>query len=257
MSAMDEFNRAARALRDAQYNLVKNLPFGGPRLVAEGDSWFQHPIEGDIIDALSSLPLFYKIRCLCSAGDELARMLQQAEFVAAIRDEQPAAFVFSGGGNDVVGQTISTVIKESSGATKASQCIDKAALDAEMARIEGMYRQVYRLVQGAKAGLPMIVHGYAHPKPGKKYFGIIDWGLGDALTAKNVPDKLQDDVAALLIDAFNKMLKGLPRTLPEIRHVDLRQVVSKNDFRDEMHLKSLAAVRAAKAFHAVLEKAIP
>lgn len=49
-SFLDDLNRLARGTRRARFEVLKRFGIGGPTLVAEGDSWFQHPIEGDIID---------------------------------------------------------------------------------------------------------------------------------------------------------------------------------------------------------------
>jgi len=257
MALMDELNNAAREARRVQYELMKTLGLGRRTLVAEGDSWFQHPIEVDLIDALSCLPCGYRVRSLGAAGDWLGHMLEQREFVAAIREEDPEAFLFSGGGNDVVSGSLHGLLRDSPNATDADQCIDFARLDGEMSRLAALYQRVYALVQAAKPDLPMFVHGYAHPDPGRKYYILLlDWGLADTLAARHVPGALWDPVAARIIDRFNDMLATLAGQLPHLHHVDLRDTVDRNDFVDELHLNSFAALKAATRFREEIERVL-
>ena len=110
----------------------------------------------------------YRIRSLGAAGDWLINILEKREFVAAIKEEDPAGFLFSGGGNDIVDGTLGCLVKDSKGAKRAEECINFPNLEDEMHRFSLMYRRVYSLVQAAKPNLPMFVHGYAHPVPGRK-----------------------------------------------------------------------------------------
>lgn len=253
MDLLDSLNNAARRARRLQFDLMKNLGLGRYTLVAEGDSWFQHPIEVDLIDALSCASYGYRIRSLGAAGDWLQNMLEQREFVSAIREESPDAFLFSGGGNDVVGGSLFGLLKDGAGATEAENCIDNPHLDSEMQRLETMYRRVYRFVQEAQTGLPMFVHGYAHPDPGRKYYILfLDWGLDDTLAARHIPQALRDRVAAIIIDRFNDMIAALANELPRMHYVDFRGVVDKDDFVDELHLNSIAAMKAARHFDQVI-----
>lgn len=257
MSLLDTLNLAARAFRDAKYELSKTLNWNnGPVIVSEGDSWFQHPTETDIIDALSCLHCGYKIRSLGAAGDELGEMLQHLEFPGAIKKEDPDAFLFSGGGNDIVGVGLSRSLRDSRNITTAKACFDETLFQAELNRIADLYRSVYSEAQNAKEGIPMITHGYAHPRPGRRYFGVLDWGLAKTLKAKKVRKTLWSRVAALAVDGFNQMLARLEEELPNLHYVDLRPVVGRRDFIDELHLKSSAAAAAAEEFDDVIQEAI-
>ena len=74
-------------------------------LVSEGDSWFQFPIFlEDVIDQLGGE---FNIWSVDAAGDTLQNMvIDDAEYMHALREQDPAvrAFLFSGGGNDIVGE---------------------------------------------------------------------------------------------------------------------------------------------------------
>lgn len=257
MSELNIVNKAARAVRDEQFKWAKRLDWNnGPIVVSEGDSWFQHPIENDIIDTLSWFSCGYKIRSLGAAGDQLSEMVQHLEFPEAIREENPEAFLFSGGGNDFVDQGLAKSLHDSTNITAARECFDEGPFNAELDKLAALYRLVYRKAQDAKAGIPMFVHGYAHPRPGERYFGVFEWGLAKTLEAKNVRKSLWNRVAALGIDGFNRMLERLEEELPNFHHVDLRPVVGRRDFIDELHLKSSAAAKAAEEFDERIQEVI-
>ena len=257
MSLRDTLNEAARKLRDVKFEFSKALDgHDSPIIVSEGDSWFQHPIETDIIDALSCLTCGYKIRSLGAAGDQLSEMLQHLEFPEAIKKEDPEAFLFSGGGNDIVDEGLSRILRDSKNITTASECIKEKELREEIDQLAEFYRSIYSKAQEAKDGIPMIVHGYAHPRPGKRYLGVLQWGLTDMLKEKNVRRTLWRRVASLVLDGFNRMLERLEEELPHLHYVDLRPLISRSDFIDELHLKSRAAGRAAEEFDEVIQEAI-
>ena len=97
-----------------------------------------------------------------------------------------------------------------------------------------------------------------HPwkSTGKRYFGVLEWGLRDILKKKNVRKTLWNRVAAIAVDGFNQMLAKLEEELPHLYYVDLRKVVGRRDFVDEMHLKSRAAATAADEFDETIQEAI-
>src|SRR5688572_3018285 len=72
-----------------------------PRIIAEGDSWFSLPFVTTAIDALQRQG--HDIRNLAKAGDTLENMLQKRQYVPHLQTRQVTHFLFSGGGNDVLG----------------------------------------------------------------------------------------------------------------------------------------------------------
>lgn len=81
-------------------------------IVAEGDSWFQYPSFGfwrlrfdavtDVIDHLCRNRNVY-MRSLASGGDWLSNMLHSREYIPELSSLEPHVFLFSGGGNDILG----------------------------------------------------------------------------------------------------------------------------------------------------------
>ena len=72
------------------------------RVVAEGDSWFQHPLIHDLLDHIGKDPQF-NLLSLASGGSELRQMVAPADYAKAVKAEQPKLFLLSAGGNDFLG----------------------------------------------------------------------------------------------------------------------------------------------------------
>ena len=86
---------------------------GKPYVVAEGDSWFQfpkikkgalslgNPVK-DLIEHLMDRPDLC-LETLAAGGDWLSNMLKSRQYVSALSKVEPDVFLFSGGGNDMLG----------------------------------------------------------------------------------------------------------------------------------------------------------
>ncbi|MEL6673333.1 MAG: hypothetical protein AAFR61_14110 [Bacteroidota bacterium] len=93
-----------KKLRSKQFKQQKPL-----MIMAEGDSWFHfprlpilgHPVR-DIIDHLMKKPDLV-VRNLASGGDWLSNMVKTADYIQELDRIHPDAFLFSGGGNDMLG----------------------------------------------------------------------------------------------------------------------------------------------------------
>lgn len=79
-------------------------------LMVEGDSWFQHPAARflgdsvkDIVDWLSKEDK-YAVYNLSAGGDWLSNMVKTADYIDPLDKVFPDVFLFSGGGNDMVGR---------------------------------------------------------------------------------------------------------------------------------------------------------
>jgi lysophospholipase L1-like esterase len=258
VNLLKEANHGINKWRNAAYKLLRNAGIGDITAVCEGDSWFLHPIESDIIDELLYPKHSYRIYSVAGAGDELSDMLNDGEFVPAIRQEKPMVFLFSGGGNDVIAKRLRNMVqKPPRSSTDPRDCLIPAEIDADMSWLDAQVSLVYQQVQAAKRNLPMFMHGYGYAVPGKKYrFLGLEWDLGDTLDEIGVPKTLQYGVVRILIDRFNDTLAQLATRLTHFHHVDFRGLLQKNDFVDELHPSSDAAARLARKMHLSIKKVV-
>lgn len=75
-----------------------------PKIVIEGDSWYEHILIRDIVDWLIHLSKF-RIYTLAYGGDWLANYIKEGKYLKKLLKEKPDVFLLSGGGNDLVGDS--------------------------------------------------------------------------------------------------------------------------------------------------------
>lgn len=274
---MDWANGLSRMRRQKEFNRRKARGDRRPVLVSEGDSWFQFPVFlADVIDQVFA---DYNIWSVDAAGDTLQNMvLDDAEYLQALRRNkgEVRAFLFSGGGNDIVGEDdtgrsiIAQIVKPFEPGRPAEWYIDHEAFAAKLRFVENCYRQVIANVAAEHPGLPVICHGYDHAIPGgasgdsrNPFWASQDQWLGrplrDDLGIKD--HQLQRDIVRLMIDRLNERLKTLcggnhPNgAFRNAWHVDVRGIVG-DQWADELHPTDQGFRLVAAHFLGVLRSAL-
>lgn len=104
---MGFLNRQSRAKRQNRFwnEIARNFRQNPAHItvLADGDSWFEHPFLQDIIDHLNrrdNVAVF----SLASGGDWLDNILYQGQYVDMLSVIKPDVFLVSGGGNDLLGE---------------------------------------------------------------------------------------------------------------------------------------------------------
>jgi S1-C subfamily serine protease len=248
------FNKIARWRRNQIYKRrMKN--WTGPRIVAEGDSWFQYPIKlKDVIDQLIDLDQFnYAVYGLSEAGDLLGDMVRENELCEAVEKENPHIVLISGGGNDMVGGERMKGMVHSFTPSRKPENYPNAKFSAFLAQMEALYRKLFDQLLRRKPHLKIICHGYDHaiPANGK-------W-LGKPLAkAKIVKPVLQRHIVAEMINRFNQRLIDITKDYPgAVYHVDCRDVINPSDqWYDELHPTDSGYLKVAKRFDQVIQQAL-
>ena len=222
--------------------------YEGPIVVSEGDSWFQYPLKlEDVIDHLMN---HYAILSLDAAGDTLQNMFEQGEYLGAIQETKASVFLFSGGGNDVLGGgNLAAHLRDFDPALSPADHIlpsYRAVLDHAIA----LYDRIFRSVEDAPGEVLTLCHGYDRPIPndGK-------W-LGRPMQQRGITDRsFQKTITDTMVERFNARLKKLADTFPRVEYIDLRGVVGDDPARwdDELHPTSAGYADVATRFQAVIE----
>ena len=250
-AALNFANGIARLRRGARFNGMVADGYDGPILVSEGDSWFQYPIIlDDTIDQLYEKG--FAVRSLDAAGDTLENMLEEHEYIKAIREERASIFLLSAGGNDALGGgNLRAHLRDFDPALSPAAHVlpsFEKLLDHALA----MYERVLREVE-AEPGVVTICHGYDYviPNAGK-------W-LGKPMESRGITDgSVQRAIAAHMIDRFNERLRQLTALFGErVIHVDARGAVGNTlgSWHDELHPKNPGYGRVADRFEEAIRKA--
>ena len=250
----------------------------GPRaigtLVAEGDSWFDYPLN-DVLRFLEDRH-GYDVESAAHAGDSVEQMAysngQLEEFLRRIekllrRGVVPRAIVLSGGGNDLAGPEFAMMLNHAeSGIAGLSESILRGVIDERLKTAYVVILSSVTRACEARLGrkLPIVVHGYDYPVPdGRGVGGIFGFLPGPWLEpgfrVKGY-SRLDDRraIIVVLIDRFNRMLAEVA-ALPgfgHVHHIDLRRTLTsanyKTDWANELHPTAKGFETVAKKFAAVI-----
>lgn len=279
-SAMDWGNRFARWRRRMRFRR-RLLTTPDPRiLVAEGDSWFQFPILID--DVVDQLDRQWLVSCRSEAGDTLQRMVFDVpEYMLDLEElrGRVTAFIFSGGGNDVVGEDVAGhrsvlvgLLRPFEPGRPAEWYVDTDAFRDKLAFCERAYRRVIEEVGREHPGLPVILHGYDRAIP---FAGTGDprdpsWARPDEWLAGPMAaaplgitsSQLQREIVAVMINRLNEAQRRLcggnvaGGAFPQAYHVDVRGLLPDiAGWADELHPTDAGFAQVAAAFQRVLAAA--
>jgi hypothetical protein len=273
---MDWANGLCRLRRQKEFNRRANRGDQRLILVSEGDSWFQFPLFlEDVIDQVFEE---FNIWSVDAAGDTLENMvLKDAEYMKALRQHKGVqAFLFSGAGNDIVGEDASgraiipQIVKRFEPGRAAEWYVDTEAFAAKMRFIEDCYRKVISNVTAEFPDLPIICHGYDYAIPGGTPGDTRNplWASQDKWIGRPLREdlgildhRLQYDIVRLLIDRLNERLKSLcggnnPNgAFRNVWHVDVRGTVEEH-WADELHPTDEGFRLVAARFRSVLGSAL-
>ncbi|HET9947882.1 MAG TPA: SGNH/GDSL hydrolase family protein [Longimicrobiales bacterium] len=218
-------------IKESKYRRRRNRL---PRILTEGDSWFDYPLYRNVIDFIDDTDR-WAIKRLERSGDKLTDILARFdEYAEIVGIEKPRAVMLSAGGNDLVADDwIDDLF------TEEEPYIDREVWDAKLAELEEGYE---RLIDAVPEDTPVIGHGYDHMIPSDK--GVRVDGLNvtgpwvqKAMLAKGIDDPAtQRALARIIIDDFNEMMRSLAERLPHFHFVDLRGTLDpEKDWPNEMH----------------------
>ncbi len=257
-------NLVERGRREIWYNERLFVNPNAIRIVAEGDSWFQYPVLlKDIIrDVVDNVPddqrAPFAVKSLCAAGDTVADMLRQGEFMDAIRLVRPAVFLFSGGGNDLVGDgRFGTLLKRYTAGAGARDLVDAGTFREILAGVIKGYQEIIAAVADSFPGLKMLSHSYDHPQ------NIVEgpW-LKPFLDNNGISLDLGRQIIANMLDDFAAELDRLATIHPNFVHVSVKGTIGSDqkEWHDALHPENAGFLRAARKFIAkinVLTTAMP
>jgi hypothetical protein len=229
---------------------TKSLSAASVRLCGEGDSWL------NLLSNISGFPktLFdilgetFPTRNLAFPGDTFDHVLTEKQYKSVLQSGLYRVFVFSGGGNDILGGGgLASLLRkrsEGNGSSDPVNYVNQQTLKRVLDRLGNGYRQVAREAKAFEPRILMLIHGYDYALPRKDG----KW-LGTPLQAKGYAhdEPIAPKIIAFLVDQFNAVLHSVARDNGHVRHIDVRGTV-KTRWHDELHPKEPAARDVAALF---------
>lgn len=190
------------------------------QILAEGDSWFDYPVPffgGSIIPRLERR-LGIPILNLGKAGDEVRYMLgveERAVLVEHLTNGSPAGgpwdvLLFSGGGNDIVGNPMALWVDDWNPAVPPAGHIKKARFNAALALVRAGYEDLIALRDQLSPNTVLVLQGYDFAIPdGRGICGIGPW-LKPTFDLRKFPTLAdRQAVVKIMLQDFAAMLASL------------------------------------------------
>ncbi len=208
------------------------------RVMAEGDSWFNYPpfpVHGGLVKRLSRL-LGVPILDLSKAGDEVRNMLgvEQRKLIAKhLRAGTPSGgypwdcFLFSGGGNDIVGNPMALWIQPFVSAATPAQLINQPRFSAALAIVKSGYEDLIALRDSLSPTTELVFHSYDYAIPdGRGVCGFGPW-LWPSFELHGYPSTaVAFPVVKEMLHQFADMLRQLAASHRGITFVDTQNTLS-------------------------------
>lgn len=233
------------------------------KILAVGDSWFDYPFENDIVDYLreKNYAVFKKSKIGNTIEDIVYGTkysfsyknkgnIQLKDNLKALKKHKPRFVIFSGGGNDIVGEQMKLFINHKS--TKLP-FIRQEVLDYMInVSIKNAIVHFYEKILETNPKVDFLMHGYDYGFPtGKSFHGIVGPWILPTLSMKNITDyKDQLYIINTIVDSYNNLLKELDEKYTQFHHIDIRGMFPDEDmWHNEIHLNEEGYSKVADKFH--------
>ncbi len=230
-----------------------------PDIFCEGDSWFSYPLlpAGNLINEIDNI--FFGGKTIFNTaenGDRVVNILQGRSRKRLIDNMRGYATIrvilFSGGGNDFIGNLLDILEPECSGKTSAASCFRAAETDALYSRISDAYRELKTLRDYYRPGVPIVTHQYDYAIPSNRgVFWFGSW-VKPRLDFARVPADLHLAVVRILIDRFIATLAPLQDQRFIV--IPTAGTLGVGDWQDEIHPSRSGIKKLVPKFEAVLKQ---
>lgn len=212
--------------------------------------------------------------CLSRNGDEAAEMLagRQKYRLAKVLERNQAhtdVIFFSGGGNDLVGRyDMDRLLCEYQTGFTAEDCIERAALERKLKRIELAFSELLELRNAYAPNACVVTHTYDIVKPSAlgaqllKFYKVGPW-IYPYLLKKGIPEHLHLPISRIMLEALASRLRSLAESglaRKKFLVVDTQGTLRPghgSDWLNEIHPSSSGSKRLFKAIYQQMRTRFP
>ena len=240
-------------------------------IFAEGDSWFDYPLplagRNDVIRSIADhgtpQPLILN---LAHYGDEARDMLgvkKRQRILENLTDPENGTFdaiLFSGGGNDTVGNQFCLWIQDHTTGMPPSQAINATRLGAVLGVVRSAYEDLISIRDAKAPHCPIFIHGYDFAIPSN--IGVCDNLIGPWLHPSlafrgwtDIPE--ETEVVKDFLLQFRNTLVQIAAAHHNVIYVETQGTLSPADWANELHPTPEGFDKIAGRFLGVLKKVFP
>ena len=233
----------------------------GPKLCADGDSWINilwplSALLGHQKTFFDVLQERYQTADVAYPGDTFKQILIEKDYRQPIQSGIFDFFIFSGGGNDVLGGGALVELlrwrSEGGGSSDPVKYLFAPLLKQTLDGLRDGYMDIADDVRMKSSGKTrMLVHGYDYPIPrsGGAWIGKPFQARGYDL---RVDKQLITGILKYLVDQFYSMLDTVQRRRRNVSVVNLRNICA-GRWNDELHPKAAASRDLADKFRTLID----
>jgi hypothetical protein len=242
--------------------------FAPLQIFAEGDSWFDYPVpffHGGIIPRLEDR-LGVPILNLAKAGDEVRYMLgveERAILTEHLTNGCPAGgpwdvLLFSGGGNDIVGNPMALWVRDWNPAIPPASHIQQPRFDAALALVRAGYEDLIALRDKLSPTTQLVFQSYDFAIPdGRGICGFGPW-LKPTFDLRKFPTLAAGGaVVKAMLQQFAAMLTSLVG--PKVTFINGQGTLAPqpSSWHNELHPTRAGFEKFADIFHLKLKALFP
>ena len=236
----------------------------GPKICADGDSWINilwpfSALLGHQKTFFDVIQEDYRTTDVAYPGDTFQQMLLEKDYRGPIGSGIFDFFIFSGGGNDVLGGGALVELlrwkTDGGGSTDPKRYLFLPLLKSALDGLRAGYLEIADDVKAKSTNKThMLVHGYDYPIP--RPDGV--W-IGKPFHSKGYDLRRDKELIAAilkhLVDQFYSMLEGVARSRRNVTVVNLRNVCA-GRWNDELHPKAAASKDFSMKFRSIIDTAV-
>lgn len=236
-----------------------------PVIISEGDSWFDYPIRRNTIDYIQNMGRFNLLR-LETSGHEIVEIMSgsQKRKLRNLLVWYPVDLIlFSGGGNDIVGEDLLPLLKDRRTVNTWKDAIHKVNFNRRLQQIKNAYLDLINIRDDQRPTCTIMAHGYDYPIPsdvGACFLGFKisgPWMKPHMETRNIVMKSEQKKIAKWLIQKFNEIIIDLERKTDNFIYIKTPGTLSANEWDDEIHPNKAGFKKIANKFKPKLKKLFP
>ncbi len=240
------------------------------QIFAEGDSWFDYPVPlfgGGVVPRLARR-LGIPILNLAKAGDEVRNMLgveERAIIQKQLHDGSPAggrwdAMLFSGGGNDIVGNPMVLWVNDFNQTVAPETLINAPRFQTALDLVRAGYEDLIGLRDKFSPGTHLFFHGYDFAIPDGR--GICRMGpwLKPTFDTRNFRTRPPAErVVKAMLTQFAAMLRTLASANPKVTYIETQGTLAPvtASWHNELHPSGVGFDSIAGVFHASIRSLFP
>ena len=235
------------------------------RILAEGDSWFRYPLDGGGVIHRLQKAIGIPILNLATPGDEVRYMLGVKErkdlesvlHKAKTKGEPFDVLLFSGGGNDIVGDAMCLWVKTWDPAHTPAEHLDTVRFGKILGVVHSAYEDFFATVKDVSPSTRVLVHEYDFALPtGKRVCFHGPW-LKPSLDFRRFPALAQ---RAALVKEMLLQFKALITQLaarPNVTLIPTQGTLTASQWANELHPTPAGFDAITLKFRTALKAAFP